>query len=298
MTHEITDEKTPTTKRIKIPKPPLGHYRKLWNQEMVRIPVSTRRNAPCPCGSNKKFKLCCGRKKKPGQTNGSSALEMDRLKLIRLPGGATLNNATDGKNYQEILAQKSLGFNAHMNRSRTLRAIRLFWDNPGLSQEDMKDIEQDAFFFDWLYFDCPVTPGKTLIDLHLSKVGKHMFPDEVVMMQTIRDTCLTLYEVEAAPEGYALRDVLTDQIRNVSAPDDEFDTPLVYARIADFIKPTPIFSAALDYDALSVLKTFHREDYEGIRTSGNCPDLTPDEYWKNFAYTGFLFYREEISSKL
>jgi uncharacterized protein YecA (UPF0149 family) len=50
-------------KELKNMRPPANVMQWIKNREnQVRKPVVPERNAPCPCGSGKKFKNCCAGK--------------------------------------------------------------------------------------------------------------------------------------------------------------------------------------------------------------------------------------------
>jgi hypothetical protein len=56
---KLTGQKAAATPKTKPPRPPIAHL------ALPRQPESRRkvgRNDPCPCGSGKKFKMCCGRR--------------------------------------------------------------------------------------------------------------------------------------------------------------------------------------------------------------------------------------------
>ena len=55
------------------------------------------RNAPCPCGSGKKFKKCCGKIQNGIRHNNHTNLNSDTLKpAIRMKGGVTFDPESDG----------------------------------------------------------------------------------------------------------------------------------------------------------------------------------------------------------
>ncbi|MGB0387804.1 MAG: SEC-C metal-binding domain-containing protein [Ardenticatenaceae bacterium] len=62
--------------------------------------AKTRRNAPCPCGSGRKYKTCCGRKRaSTGATSASSRVQevLEGLRpALRMKGGVLYDPEENG----------------------------------------------------------------------------------------------------------------------------------------------------------------------------------------------------------
>ncbi len=149
----------------------------------------TGRNDPCPCGSGKKYKKCC-------------------LAQTYDPPGR--EDATRKKVIDDLLA-----FCKRHYKDEIDGAFNQFWGDfdPELSLSDYESGVADINFWEWMVFDWkPDTEkDKTLIDLYMEK-KKLLSQDDVSMLQKMKQTNLTLFEVQYIflNQGLIVKDLLVN----------------------------------------------------------------------------------------
>jgi len=153
----------------------------------------TGRNDPCPCGSGKKYKNCCGR------AAGSAVQPPDGVvgNVVQFANSAHWKAALDRAMdvYTEPLAQWSeVGYrSAIATHPELAHAFNLH-------------------FHEWLLSDY-VDPGLgNVIDVYLQRRGWRETPNGRTWLALLREEPLSLYEVQAiaAGTGMTLRDVLRE----------------------------------------------------------------------------------------
>jgi hypothetical protein len=159
------------------------------------------RNAPCPCGSGRKYKHCC--------LHGVT---------IALPV-CTARERTDA--FAKLVR--------YAQRDEFADAVRvgrdLFWagrldHEPGASRREELETDENSFvaFLHWLLLDEGQEPDfLTIADRFVAERGGGLTPGERTYLDRMRASCLRLYEVvEVRPEeGLALKDLWTDQVVQV-----------------------------------------------------------------------------------
>jgi len=145
------------------------------------------RNAPCPCGSGKKYKKCC----LPGTFQEIAKEESIEKKLV--------DNLIQfiGKHYRHVIDDARSVFWDDF-------APREHLDQVGLDLADMN-------FWEWLIFDYMVEDAddKTIVELYMEH-NKKLSLDEHKVLTMMKNSVISLYEVqEVMPEkGILLKDLL------------------------------------------------------------------------------------------
>jgi len=173
-------------------------------------PVSAvGRNAPCPCGSGRKFKKCCLEKARPTpgpHTSGDGACT---------PRDGTYTSA----DRDSALAR--LGRFAVRPEFETDHQVAqiVFWGSrlAGRPDKRVREVlalpQSQAAYDAWFAFDLPIEPDRTLVDLFLEREGARLTAAERRYLEAMRDSHLRLYEVaEVTPEqGLHLVDLWSDE---------------------------------------------------------------------------------------
>jgi SEC-C motif len=151
------------------------------------------RNAPCPCGSGRKFKKCC---------------------LAR--AGAGLGAFTRAERESALAALTRFGHRQEFAEAHD-RADDQFWDWDDLTDEEaerLEELDDDEYaFHTWFHFDHQLADGRTLAEIFLEREGHRLRAGEREYLARMCATQLRLYEVvEVQPEkGLRLVDVWTDE---------------------------------------------------------------------------------------
>jgi len=160
------------------------------------------RNAPCPCGSGRKYKKCCLAKLEPSRDQAWSRLrEAYDLLESRL----------------SRFAEKTLGREAWQEVCQEF----FLWPKEGEFDQELLE-RQGILFFSWAIFnwgydprECnsklDMIPGTTLAELFLKKEGKRLSETEVELINAISGKPFSFFEVIRCDpgEGLLLKDVLT-----------------------------------------------------------------------------------------
>lgn len=159
-------------------------------------PPAVGRNAPCPCGSGKKFKKCC----LVGEPSG--------LPPVRPTPGVGSSADEELKDYLAGLAVRA----PHRERER---AIALFSEACSGSQDTTTDT---IAFFDWFIHDYRLgTSGRTLVEETLLERPADLSPAARTLLESWRDVPPRLYEVIAVEPGVGmtLRDLLGSAVHRI-----------------------------------------------------------------------------------
>jgi len=162
------------------------------------------RNAPCPCGSGRKFKKCC-------------------LGTERVDGPAARSFTPADR--ERALAELTAFAHRPAFTAACEAAEVIFWGEAldGLPDDEAEALDEvaqsDYAFHLWLCFDFPIEldgpalAGRTLADLLLEQSRGRLGAGEREYLARMRPTHLRLYEViEVKPEeGLWLVDLWTDQ---------------------------------------------------------------------------------------
>jgi hypothetical protein len=156
------------------------------------------RNSPCPCGSNVKYKRCCGRS--TTKLSGFTSEERDSA-LTKL------RRFLDGPGWARVLDE----------------AEDLFWDevedNPFMPSGEQRRIialMSQGVFEAWLFFDYQIEPDRYVVDAFL-ETASGITPGERRFLRMMKTSSMRLYEVtDVRPgESLTLRDVFTDELVQV-----------------------------------------------------------------------------------
>jgi hypothetical protein len=176
------------------------------------------RNAPCPCGSGKKYKKCCLQREEPSKA------------AARMP--ATLHEM------DHRLVQEIMDFAAWRFGDAWLRAA-----------EDFDDPEAAAqLFFPWSVYHF-VIDGKPVVQWFLEEQRHRLSGTEMEWLEAQQASWVSLWEVtEAVPDiSVTLKDLLTEEARTVRE--------VRGSKI--LVKRDVILCRIVDYQGLSVLSGTH-----------------------------------------
>jgi len=155
------------------------------------------RNAPCPCGSGKKYKKCCLPKEEAQGLEKTSATPMELE-----------------------LKDQLLSFSAKARYKKDFeRAYSLYWRKPFREPLALEEKEESnfAFFLDWFIHDFTLGSGLTLIEeFYQEKKGK-LSSEEGSLVHSEIASHFTLYEVfEVNPEvGLKVKDLFTGETLDI-----------------------------------------------------------------------------------
>lgn len=151
------------------------------------------RNAPCPCGSGKKYKKCCLNKDEATRAQKTSVTPQERE-----------------------LRDQLLSFSVKERYKEDYKkAYALFWRKPFREPLalDQKGEETYALFLDWFIHDFRLGNGSTIIqEFHQERQGK-LSPEEHILLQHEAESYFSLYEVTSVtPEvGLRVKDLMTGE---------------------------------------------------------------------------------------
>jgi tetratricopeptide (TPR) repeat protein len=168
------------------PKPPAAPLSQgIIKQEKIG------RNAPCPCGSGKKYKKCCLSKEEGRQPEKTSATPVElglRDQLLAFSG-----NEKYKKDFE--------------------KAHAAYYRKPFREPLVIREGEEDRFqiFLDWFLHDFKRENGLTLIEEFFQSKKETLTPEERSLLQYEISSHLSLYEVlQVTPEvGLRLKDLFT-----------------------------------------------------------------------------------------
>lgn len=136
--------------------------------------VNVGRNEPCPCGSGKKYKHCCGRAKASAPYS-----RMDR---------AAVQQRLDA----------AMGDERWEAEGRAM--IREFWGplnhEDGAEEEVLNYMSQDAAMY-WFCFDRRLPDGSRFCD-HFVAETFGLTQGELAQVEEVKRSTMSLYEVEAS----------------------------------------------------------------------------------------------------
>ena len=149
----------------------------------------TGRNAPCPCGSGKKYKKCCLPKEEAQGSGKTSATPMEL-----------------------DLRDQLLSFSANAKYKKDFeRAYSLYWGKPFREPLALNEKEEAnfSFFLDWFIHDFKLGSGLTLVEEFYRGKKEKLSPEEHSLLQSEMASHFSVYEVcEVNPEvGLKLKDL-------------------------------------------------------------------------------------------
>ncbi len=146
------------------------------------------RNAPCPCGSGKKYKRCC------------------LVKEYR----ETLSPAEEYKTALSKVFEKATQFAGKHFRDEMEKAMEDF-ASPG--EED--DLDETALlsFANYFLLDYLLSDGGTIFDRFVEKRGGKLSSLEQKMLSPLQESHISLYEVQSVEQGkgFRVKEVFTDE---------------------------------------------------------------------------------------
>ncbi|MCB9914958.1 MAG: SEC-C domain-containing protein [Planctomycetes bacterium] len=222
--------------------------------------MKTSRNDPCPCGSGKKFKRCCGlapsRPLTPAETLDLKLMDfagLGRWRELREDVFASVLELVP----EELAEEDVLTFLGYPLIAGQL-ALHLLLD---------REVE-----------------GATILDTFLAERGHRLEPAEREVAEQLRDCALSLYRITALEEGRVeLHDAWLDRAAGWAATGEElpFDAhvgDLVALRLRRGPDGAVVFGAALPFvpdDEEELLEAL-AEDLRAYVAEGE--DLTPERY--------------------
>ncbi len=228
--------------------------------------MNVGRNDPCPCGSGKKYKKCCGVK---AFQHGPEPEERLRRRLIR-----------------DLLAFAS-------SREFTIehqRALLRYWPgSAGLSPNQalarMKPEWVQASFWEWYVHDFRLRDGRTFIDHFVIRRASMLTARERAFLEGARRTFRSLYQVlEVRPEeGLTLRDLFlggTVDVRERVATRTLVRWDVLAARLQESEKGLVITGTAIPFrvqDREALTSGLKRAD---ARHGQHHPDGSREEFLK------------------
>ncbi len=231
------------------------------------------RNRPCPCGSGKKYKLCCGVEEL--RQRDSSARE--RLRAPRTE-----------RDLRAYLVRELLGFaRDNLSEMELAGAWRQFLD----PETDLDDVSAEAgrdfadmvdmAFNEWLLHDYVTLDGPTLIDLYVDRHGDIMPERSRAHLERSARTVLSVYEVARVDPGRGLE--LNDLFRGgthhvVERSASKRDVLIV--RLIELDGQLALSGAILPLPRQEVSDFLERveEGFETVREER--PDASRDDYLK------------------
>lgn len=155
------------------------------------------RNAPCPCGSGKKYKKCCMPKEKREEEPETSTTPEEQALRSRLT-----SFAMRGK-----------------YRGDLEKAYRLFFRKRFRSFHEMEEEERIRFylFLDWFIYDYPLRSGLTMVDEFSHQKENSLSDQDRSLLQWGKESYLSLYEVRSVTlnRGMTLKDLFTEEVIDV-----------------------------------------------------------------------------------
>ena len=151
------------------------------------------RNAPCPCGSGKKYKKCCMLKNEPEEAPETSTTPEEQILRSRLAS----------------FSMKS------KYRGDLEKAYRLFFRKRFRPPHEMEEEERIRFhlFLDWFIYDYPLRSGLTMVEEFSRQKEDRISDKDRFLLQWGKESCLSLYEVRSVTpnRGMTLRDLFTEE---------------------------------------------------------------------------------------
>jgi yecA family protein len=154
---------------------------------------TTSGNAPCPCGSGKKFKLCC-----MPREGASDQSENKRPPVEAASTAPTRAEAVRSEAFARLMSLSG--------RSETAALVDAAFDEiwgpefRGRPQDEQDEAlerpEAVAGVVTYCVLDAPAMRGKTLAEHYLAKHAKHVPPDEAAYLRRLATTRMCLYRID------------------------------------------------------------------------------------------------------
>ena len=177
--------------------------------------MSTGRNDPCPCGSGKKYKKCCG-----AAVQGSSDLKYDRIRQLD----------TEARELILRYAKKRFGDGV----------LEKAWEDFMFTDEiSFNDSHPEADLFDrWFTFNWQPGDEQTIAELFLSEMGPRLDDGLRRFIDLVQDSAFSfLQTIETNPgNSLLMRDILRKrevQVRERSASTVLMPGQILYARVVE-----------------------------------------------------------------
>ncbi len=160
-----------------------GRVNEGMRESIVKYP-QTGRNAPCPCGSGKKYKKCCLQKE--AEPKDSSE---DRIRSV-----------------EKDLSGRVISYSKKFHED-FLNAIALYWRTEPIEPIVLPEsaLEDKGSFTEWFIIDYLSPSGKTILEKFYSEMFNKLTDEEKKMLESHMTTCMSMYEVLDVREGSGLR---------------------------------------------------------------------------------------------
>jgi hypothetical protein len=172
------------------------------------------RNDPCPCGSGRKYKKCCGK----GEGEGPGPGQPGQAGSARESGSGEREEdfrGPDTRRYERVLKDLLRFFRESLTRLEEAAAVERYFGpsfrgngvDEALSEVNLRWAPDT--FLEWLLFDYRRQSGDTLAEEYLVRKGWTLDPRSRAILEGSMASCMSLYRVEEVrPEkGLTLRDL-------------------------------------------------------------------------------------------
>ncbi len=157
-------------------------------------PPKAGRNAPCPCGSGKKYKKCCLQK---GAVRQTTADAVTRAK-------------------EKAVTDRLISYSEKKKfRKDFMDAVALYWRTgpaePLVLPEEA--LQEQGDFIEWFITDYHLSSGKTIIEEYYSLMSGKLGAEEKAILESRMISYISIYEVIDVMEGRGIkiRDIFTEK---------------------------------------------------------------------------------------
>jgi tetratricopeptide (TPR) repeat protein len=157
------------------------------NEEEILIkPLKVGRNAPCPCGSGKKYKKCCMQKESARKTTAVPVINLKEKSLI------------------EKLISYS---NKEKFKKDFLNAMSIYWRTEPVEPLVLPEgaLEDKGNFVEWFINDYLLPSGKTIIEDFYSVMFNTLSVEERTILEAHMMSYMSIYEVLEVIEGVGVK---------------------------------------------------------------------------------------------
>lgn len=152
------------------------------------------RNAPCPCGSGKKYKKCCMQKESGRETAVAAAT----------------------RSKEKVIMDRLLAYSGNKKFKKDfLAASSLYWKTDPVEPLILPEraLEEKGEFIDWFITDYRLPSGKTIIEEYYSLMFNKLGTEEKAILEACIMSYISIYEVTDVMEGRGIkaRDIFTEK---------------------------------------------------------------------------------------
>jgi hypothetical protein len=257
------------------------------------------RNAPCPCGSGKKYKRCCGA---PATATGPGSV----AKAGREPkkSDARTPSPTAERRTNDRLWPKLLKFARRPEVAIEISRALARWEDEDAAvscrSADALPVPEWAQppFWEWLLLDFRLEGGETLLQRYLARRPGLVEAKERTVLEKLGASRLSLYEVldVQRDEGLTLRDLFgggTVDVRERSGTHQLVRWDLLAARLIELDAAMMLSGGIFVFPARDRAELIEGLEEEYARVQEQRRDITRDEFLKESA--GEWFYGRALA---